>query len=284
MTKNLSNKIILMILLLAFSKILFFVTADAIAQSLDLATGKSEQPVEVTSDNGIEWQRGNQVMIATGNAKASRGTSHIEADTLRAYYKKNKKGGSGLSRLDAVGQVIITSPTQRITGETGVYDLEQAIIVVTGKKVTLISGKDKISATQQMEYYEKKEMAIARENASVLHDGKLLRANTLVAFFSKDKNSKSQVYRVQAFENVRLVTKTESIWANKGIYDVISGIVTLNGDVRISRDGNQLNGDHATINLNTGISKLLSAPVTASPKSSSRKKKRVRGYLVPKTK
>jgi lipopolysaccharide export system protein LptA len=284
MTKNLSNKIILMILLLAFSKILFFVTADAIAQSLDLATGKSEQPVEVTSDNGIEWQRGNQVMIATGNAKASRGTSHIEADTLRAYYKKNKKGGSGLSRLDAVGQVIITSPTQRITGETGVYDLEQAIIVVTGKKVTLISGKDKISATQQMEYYEKKEMAIARENASVLHDGKLLRANTLVAFFSKDKNRKTQVYRVQAFENVRLVTKTESIWANKGIYDVISGIVTLNGDVRISRDGNQLNGDHATINLNTGISKLLSAPVTASPKSSSRKKKRVRGYLVPKTK
>jgi lipopolysaccharide export system protein LptA len=89
---------------------------------------------------------------------------------------------------------------------------------------------------------------------------------------------------VQAFENVRLVTKTESIWANKGIYDVISGIVNLNGDVRISRDGNQLNGDHATINLNTGISKLLSAPVTASPKSSSRKKKRVRGYLVPKTK
>jgi lipopolysaccharide export system protein LptA len=250
------------------------------AQSLDLATGKSDQPVEITADNGIEWQRDNQIMIATGNAKARRGTSNIEADTLRAFYKKAASGGSSLSRLDAVGQVKITSPTQRITGDTGVYDLEQAVLVVTGKNVTLVSGKDKITATQQMEYYEKKEMAVARQNATANHDGKLLRADTLVALFFKDKSGKSQISRVQAFQNVKVVTQTESIWANKGIYDVNSGIVTLNGNVRMTRDGNQLNGDSAVVNLNTGISKLLTAPGAQSPT----KKKRVRGYLVPKRK
>ncbi len=274
---------------LALLTILFMPSLSE-AQSLNLATGKSDQPIEITADNGIEWQRDAQVMIATGNAKASRGEAHIEADTLRAYYEKGEKGGSDLSRLDAVGRVRITSPTQRITGETGIYDLKQAVLVVTGKKVTMISGKDRITATQQMEYYEKKEMAVARQNATANHDGKLLRANILVALFSKDKQGKSQVRRVQAFENVRVVTQTEAIWAEKGIYDVISGIVTLNGNVRITRDGNQLNGDSAVINLNTGISKLLTDAAIQSGgqkenKSSNgqpRKKKRVRGYLVPK--
>ncbi len=261
----------------------------SLAQSLNLATGKSDQPIEITADNGIEWQRDNQVMIATGNAKATRGTANVEADTLRAYYQKGQTGGSSLSRLDAVGRVRISSPTQTLTGQSSVYDLEQAVLVVTGKKVTLTSGKDRITATQQMEYYEKKQMAVARQNATANHDGKVLRANTLVALFTKDKHGKSQVSRVQAFENVRVVTKTESIWASKGIYDVTTGIVTLNGNVRITRDGNQLNGDNAIINLNTGISKLLTDPGTQSPRPEQndlnlrqpRKKRRVRGLLVP---
>lgn len=272
--------------------LILFASSMGIAQNLDLATGKDDQPIEITADNGIEWQRDNQVMIATGNAKATRGTSNVEADTLRAYYQNNANGGSDLSRLDAIGHVKISSPTQTVTGQSGVYDLLQAILVVTGKKVTLVSGKDRITATQQMEYYEKKQMAIARQNATANHDGKVLRAETLVALFSKDKFGKSRVSRVQAFENVRVVTPTESIWARKGIYDVSSGIVTLNGDVRITRDGNQLNGDYAVINLNTGISKLLTDPGLQSPKGKKndlnlrqkRKKKRVRGYLVPKRK
>ena len=264
----------------------------SLAQPLDLATGKSEQPIEITADNGIEWQRDKQVMIATGNAKATRGTANVEADTLRAYYQKGQTGTSNLSRLDAVGRVRISSPTQTVTGQSGVYDLEQAVLVVTGKEVTLTSGKNRITATQQMEYYEKKQMAVARQNATANHDGKMLRANTLVALFAKDKNGKSQVSRVQAFENVRVVTPTESIWASKGIYDVTTGIVTLNGNVRITRDGNQLNGDNAIINLNTGISKLLTDPGAQSPRMEQdnlnnrqpRKKKRVRGLLVPKRK
>ena len=207
---------------------------------------------------------------------------------LQAYYKKNKNGGSGLVRLDAIGKLKISSPTQSITGDTGVYDLEKAILVVTGKKVTLLSGKNKITSNKQMEYYEKKEMAVARGNAVANHDGKILRANTLVALFFKDKNGKSQISRVQAFENVNIVTKTETIWANKGIYDVVSGIITLNSNVRIKRDGNELNGENAIINLNTGISKLLTSSGANSnskiKNKQRRSKKRVRGLLLPKRK
>ena len=256
------------------------------SQVLDLSTGAKDQPIEITADNGIEWQRDNQLMIAMGKAKATRGNASVEADTLRAFYEKDKKGNSNISRLDASGQVKITSPTQKITGTKGVYDLTKGVLVVTGKKVSLISGKNTITADQQLEYYEKKEMAVARKNATANHNGRVLRANTLVALFFKNKFGKSQLSRVQAFENVRLVTNTESIWADKGIYDVKSGIATLDGNIRISRDGNQLNGNSAIINLKTGVSKLLTnAGAKSLPNNKNRnqrKRKRVRGYLLPK--
>ncbi len=256
------------------------------SQVIDLATGANDQPIEITADNGIEWQRDNQLMIATGKAKATRGNANVEADTLRAFYEKDKKGNSNISRLDASGQVKITSPTQKITGSKGVYDLTKGVLVVTGKKVSLISGKNTITADQQLEYYEKKEMAVARRNATANHNGRVLRANTLVALFFKNKFGKSQLSRVQAFENVRIVTNSESIWADKGIYDVKSGIATLDGNIRISRDGNQLNGDSAIINLKTGVSKLLTnAGAKSLPNNKNRnqrKRKRVRGYLLPK--
>ena len=131
-------------------------------------------------------------------------------------------------------------------------------------------------------------MAVARKNATANHEGKILRADTLVALFYRNKKGKTQLSRVQAFDNVRLVTETESIRADKGIYDVKSGIATLDGNVRITRDGNQLNGNNAVINLTTGVSKLLTAPFAKSPLSNRSRKtktrKRVRGYLRPKIK
>jgi lipopolysaccharide export system protein LptA len=267
--------------------ILFYLITPSLvwSQSLNLATKENDQPIEITADNGIEWQRDKQIMIASGKAKASRGEASVEADELRAFYKKNKNGSSNLFRLDAIGRVTITSPSQKLTGETGVYDLTQGILVLRGKKVSLISGKNIITANQQLEFYEKKEMAVARKNAKANHDGRVLRADTLVALFFKDKNGKTQLSRIQAFENVRLVNNTESVWADKGIYDVSSGIATLNGNVRITRNGNQLNGDSAIINLTTGVSKLLTDPVGQSSTNIKnrklQKKKRVRGYLRP---
>ena len=277
MVFNLFKKIIILFYLLTPSLV--------VSQSLNLATGNNDQPVEITADNGIEWQRDKQIMTASGKAKATRGKARVEADVLRAFYKKNKNGSSNLFRLDAIGSVKITSPTQKLTGEMGVYDLTKGILVLTGRKVSLISGKNIITANQQLEFYEKKEMAVARKNAIANHGGKVLRADTLVALFFKDKNGKTKLSRVQAFENVRLVNKTESIWADKGIYDVNSSIATLDGNVRITRDGNQLNGDSAIINLTTGVSKLLTDPVaqSATDKKNQKlqKKKRVRGYLRP---
>ena len=77
------------------------------AQSLNLASGAKDQPIEIIADNGIEWQQENEILIASGNAKASRDGISVEAEVIRAYYKQKPEGGADLYRLDAVGGVVL---------------------------------------------------------------------------------------------------------------------------------------------------------------------------------
>ena len=252
--------------------------SPAAAQSLNLASGAKDQPIEILADNGIEWQQENEILIASGNARASRDGVNVEAEVLRAYYKKKPGGGADLYRLDAVGGVKIYSGTDSITGRTAVYDFEQAILRVDGKKVVYKTGKDSITATQQMEYWERQQMAVARGNAVAVHEGKTVRADILKALFRKKKYGQSEVYVVEAFDNVLIVSEQDRVRADRGIYKVDSGIATLTGNITITREDSVLTGDQAEVNLNTGVSKLLT---TDTVQSGAKKKKRIRGFIYP---
>src|ERR1700733_14144387 len=50
--------------------------------------GGPRQPIQITASQGIQWQQGSQVVIATGNAKAVRGAVTVTADQLIAHYRK----------------------------------------------------------------------------------------------------------------------------------------------------------------------------------------------------
>ncbi len=263
------------VLAVLFTSLVGGMSGTAGAQALNLASGDKSKPIEIFADDGIEWQRGNEVLIAQGNAKATRGSVSVSAQVLRAFYQKSQGGGSDLTRLDAEGGVKIASPTDTLTGQAAVYDLQKAILMVTGKKVVYRTGADIISATRQMEYYETKLMAVARGNATASHEGKTIRSDILTAQFRRDKKGKTKIFRVQAFDRVLIVTQQDTVRADRGIYDIDSGIATLTGNVRITRGENQLTGDQAKINLNTGVSRLLTKP------GGTKKKKRVRGILAP---
>ena len=249
-------------------------------QSLNLASGAKDQPIEIIADNGIEWQQENEILIASGNAKASRDGVSVEAEVLRAYYKQKSAGGADLYRMDAAGGVKIYSGTDSIIGETAVYDFERAILRVDGKKVVFKSGGDTITANQQMEYWERQTMAVARGRAVAVHKGKTVRADILKALIREKKDGKSEIYVVEAFDNVLIVSEQDRVRADRGIYKVDSGIATLAGNITITRADSILTGDQAEINLQTGISKLLTAN---SLQSSAREKKRIRGLIYPQT-
>ena len=255
----------------------FQISAAAVAGGLDLASGSKDMPIEITADNGIEWEKNKEILIASGNAKASRGGITVLAEVLRAYYRKKTTGGTDLYRLDAAGGVKIFSDTESMEGQTAVLDFEQAILKVDGKKVIYKAGPDTITANQQMEYWERQKMAVARGNAVAIHKGKTLRADVLKALLRKNKTGRSEVYVIEAFNNVLIVSGKDKLRSDSAIYKLDSGIATLKGNVSIIRENSILNGDLAEINLKTGISKLLTVDSVGSRKE----RKRVRGLIYP---
>lgn len=258
------------ILAAAALTILSLGAAPAEAQTLNFGSGGGDQPVEIFADNGIEWQQEKLLFVARGNAKAVRGDVTVFGDELRAHYREKEGGGSEIQRLDAIGKVRIVSPTQKGFGEKAVYDVENAILVLSGGRVRFQTEEDEITADRQLEYWETKQMAVARGNALAVREDKRLRAEIIVAYFRKDEDNKNKIFRVDAFENVRIVTETETATGDKGVYNVESGIATLTGSVKIARDGNTLDGCRAEVNLNTSVSKLFSCS-----------QQRVRGVLHP---
>ena len=69
----------------------FALPATVGAQSLGFSQG-GDGPIEIEADDGIEWQRANQLYIARGNASARQGTMTVEADELIAFYRPNAAG------------------------------------------------------------------------------------------------------------------------------------------------------------------------------------------------
>jgi lipopolysaccharide export system protein LptA len=230
----------------------------ASAQGMNFSGGDSGLPIEVVADDGIEWQQDKQMFLARGNARATRGEVAVNGDLLRAFYRKKSEGGTDIYRLEAVGHVQIVSVGETAYGESAVYDVDKGVMVLSGKEVKLVTAEDIITADQQLEYYDGKQMAVARGHALAQRADRKIRTDVLVAYFQRDAAGKSRVYRVDAFDNVHITTAQEQVWADRGVYNVDSGIVNLTGTVKMVRGENTLAGCSAEVNLKTGISKLRS--------------------------
>ena len=227
-------------------------------QSLNITSGGADGgPVEILADDGIEWQQDESIFIARGNALATRGEVNVRADLLRAYYYDNA-GSTEIWRMDAEGSVVIRSPTESAFGDMGVYDVLKGVLVLTGKNVKFVAGADIITAKQQLEYWEKKQMAVARGDAVAVQGDKTLKADVLAAHFIRDGSGETVVQRIDAYDNVLIITTTDNITADRGVYDVPNGVANLTGNVRLKRGQNVLTGCRAKVNLNTNVSKLFS--------------------------
>ncbi len=268
------------------------------AQGIDLSQGG---PVEVTSTDGIEWRQAEQVIVARGNARASRGGVTVESDRLIARYRpragagatqaraptEGPAGGGEIWRLEAEGNVVITTATDRAEGDRAVYDMDQAVMVLTGQALRLVNPDNTLTARDSIEYWSARRMAVARGNAVVVtSDGRRVRADTLVAYFAESaapgaagrpqpvaapgNPAPSSLERVEAFGNVEIRTAEEVVRGDRGVYSPNTGIARLLANVRITRGENTLSGQEAIVNMQTGVARLVAAPGA-----------RVQGLVVP---
>ena len=270
--------------------------AAAAAQALDLTEGG---PIEVTASNGIEWRQQEQVVIARGNARAVRDGVTLTADRLIARYRPRAgqpaapapapaeapMSGGEIWRLEAEGNVKIDSATDHAEGDRAIYDMDQAVLVMTGRALKLTTPQEVLTARDSLEYWPQKRMAVARGAAHVVtQDQRQISADTLVGYFQdSDKPAPraaqstasgpaqgSQLERVEAFGNVEIRTPSEVVRGDRGVYSEVTGMARLLGGVRITRGDNQLNGQEAIVNMRSGVARLVSTPG-----------QRVQGLIIP---
>ncbi len=282
---------------------------QAAAQGLSLSGVSEDRPIEVSADHGIEWQQDAQVYIARGNAMAKRGTTEVHADTLTAHYRpakgtagkakeakgtadKDAGGETEIYRLDADGHVTIKGERQTVIGDQAVYDVDQQIGIVTGKALKMTTATDVITARDSLEWYDQKQIAVARGDAVAVRDTKVIRADVLTAHMTKDKpppaagkpdkavpaaaqakprnapmplgagDEGSRISRVDAQGHVLVSTQTDVGRGDYGVYNADSGIATLLGNVTVTRGPNTIRGEYAVMDLNNNISRMMAAPAT----------------------
>lgn len=281
-------------------------STQAHAQAIDLSHGGQ---VTVTAAGGFDWDQKAQTVTAYRSAQAVRGGVTIVADRLLAFYRK-KIGAPGpapkpvagsqsatedgtsneIYRLEAFGHVRIFTATDQAFGDHGVYDIDQAVLVLTGRALRLTTPTDVLTARDSMEYWSQSRMSVGRGDATVTtNDGRRIRADVLVGYSAPPDAAKpaiqaaarpatgadpiqssGKLQKVNAFGHVVVRTRTETVTGNRGVYVPDSGIARIVGDVHITRGQNQLNGAAAIVNMHTGLATMTEDPGT-----------RVQGLIVP---
>ncbi len=292
-----------------------FAAAPAWAQGIDMSKGG---PIDVTARDGIEWRQNEQVVIARGDARAVRGNVTVIADTLIAHYRKKATaataagataapaatpvaatapgaggpdtGDNEIYRLEADGNVKIFTPTDIAVGDHAIYDIDQAVLILTGKNMSLTTPSDVFTARDTMEWWSQKHMAVGRGLATVTTaDGRRLDGDILVGYTEPDGGnpgpapgttpgqpppkpaqpapnsgdllgSTGKLKRVEAFGHVIIRTATETITGERAVYVAETGMARVAGHVHITRGQNQADGDEALTNMKTGVSTLIHDP------------------------
>jgi len=233
-------------------------------QARSAAFGGQDKPLEIFADNGIEWRRDEKLYVARGNAVARQGGMTVRAAVLRARY--SGEGSSGdITRVEANGNVVIVTPDTRVEGQRAIYDVAGDVMRMTGSGLKLISGDDVVTARDSLEYRPGERLAVARGDAQVERfdpargTSNIVRADILSATFAEDGKS---LHVVDAIDNVEILTPCEYLAADAGRYLVAQQIAKMSGNVRITREQSQLNGEEAEVNLKTGISSLQGGRVS----------------------
>ena len=114
---------------------------QAAAQPIDLTKGG---PIELTWRDESEIRDQEKTATVTGDARAVRGNVTVLADKLVAHYRKKAgntgeaaTGGNEIYRLEAHGHVRIVTATDEAVGDAAVYDIDQAVLVMTGTALRL---------------------------------------------------------------------------------------------------------------------------------------------------
>jgi len=118
--------------------------ASALLVALDAGAQSSTQhdtslPIEITSDS-LEVEQKERVATFEGNVDAVQGDLVLSADKLKVHYNQGDEEAEALAtgsirKIEAVGNVFLSSPRETAQGDVGVYDVVANSVTLEGSVV-----------------------------------------------------------------------------------------------------------------------------------------------------
>jgi lipopolysaccharide export system protein LptA len=227
------------------------------------AAQAADRAIEVTADQGLEWDKTQKLYIARGNARLTRGQTSIAAGVLRAWYRDDSTMRGQVFRVEAESDVRITRGDLVATGAHGTYDTDKHLGRLTGAGLAVSSGDSRLSATDVIELHEDQRLVVARGGVRLIRPGEELRAAVLTLQFEPVETGargRTRLVRVEAEGDVRVTSCSGTVQANRIVYYPQTGDAQLSGDVKLTRGNDRLEGAEAEINTKDGSMRVTSAP------------------------
>jgi lipopolysaccharide export system protein LptA len=124
-----------------------------------------------------------------------------------------------------------------------------------------------------LEVREKDKLATFSGEVNVINGDTELRCKTLTVFYDDDPRARDakpagpardrepQIRRIEAKGGVTVVQKDQNAVGDAATFNVREDIVTLVGNVIVTRGGTVMRGQRLTVNLTSGVSKMDQGPV-----------------------
>mgnify|MGYP002039434320 CR=1 FL=1 len=114
-------------------------TSNASAQPA--TTHDTNLPIEITADS-LEVKQKEQLAVFRGNVDAIQGEIRLNASEIWVRYRPESEGEAQgtISRINALGHVRFSTPSETAQGDSGVYDVDAQVITLTGSVVLTRGG------------------------------------------------------------------------------------------------------------------------------------------------
>jgi lipopolysaccharide export system protein LptA len=192
------------------------------------------------------------------------------------------EGPTEVYRVEAIGNVKFVTKTQTGYGDHADYDVDSTLLVMTGKHLKIVTPRDLLTARDTIEWYDNRQLGVARGDAVDIHDGKTIAADVLLATIVHPPGEEAHATRIDGHGHVFVSSKDQIGRGDTGVYDVKTGIVTLTDHVRLTRGQDEMRGNYGVVDVNRNIGYLLPRP--PGDRVAGKPSHRVEALIVPNAK
>ena len=98
----------------------------------------------ISAKESLEFWEKKSIAIARGHASATKGDKKLQANVLTAYFEKTKNHNNEIVKVNAQGNVIVSTPKEVIRGKRGTYYVKTGMIILKGG-VKITRGPDQLN-------------------------------------------------------------------------------------------------------------------------------------------